>query len=140
MGYASDNPASAEAILFSLERLVLRTEQRQLWYGGAWEIAGRIQWAILGHDPAEIAGMESKWRNAATPTMASKMDAAVKGVTSGIIDAEQAWIDLGYSEETKNGLRKRMARIGFQNAADLSAVDQIPTTLPQVNGAPVLSV
>lgn len=143
MGYSSDNPASAEAIQFSLERLVLRAEKRQLWYGGAWETAGRIQWAILGKDPAEIAGMESKWRNAGTPTMASKMDAAVKGVSAGIIDAEQAWIDLGYSEETKNGLRRRMAQAGRGFAAELSQVDQVPptpTTLPQVNGAPVLGV
>lgn len=139
MGYASDNPASAEAILYSLERLVLRAEKRQLWYGGAWERAGRIQWAILGKDPADIAGMESKWRNAATPTMASKMDAAVKGVSSGIIDAEQAWIDLGYSEQTKKGLRERMAKLGFQNAANLKAVDQIPT-LPPVPNAPALAV
>jgi hypothetical protein len=140
MGFASDNPASAEAILFSLERLVLRAEKRQLWYGGAWERAGRIQWAILGKDPSEIAGMESKWRNAATPTLASKMDAAVKGVSAGIIDAEQAWVDLGYSEQTKKAMRERMARVGFQSAANLNAVDQIPTTLPQVPGAPVLGV
>jgi hypothetical protein len=140
MGHSSDNPASAEAILFSLERLVLRAEKRQLWYGGAWERAGRIQWAILGKDPADIAGMESKWRNAATPTLASKMDAAVKAVSAGIWDAEQAWIELGMSEETKKQLRKRMAKVGFQSAANLSAVDQIPTTLPQVNGAPVLGV
>lgn len=140
MGYASDNPPSAESILYALERLVLRAEKRQLWYGGSWERAGRIQWAILGKDPSEIAGMESKWRNAATPTMASKMDAAVKGVSAGIIDAEQAWVDLGYSEQTKKGLRDRMGKVGFQTAADLNAVDQIPTTLPQVPDAPALSI
>lgn len=140
MGFASDNPASAEAILFSLERLVLRAEKRQLWYGGAWERAGRIQWAILGKDPADIAGMESKWRNAATPTMASKMDAAVKAVGAGIIDAEQAWNDIGYSEQTKKAMRERMARTGRSFSSELSEVDQVPTTLPQVNGAPVLSV
>lgn len=142
MGYSSDNPASAEAIQFSLERLVLRAEKRQLWYGGAWERAGRIQWAILGKDPGEISGMESKWRNAATPTLASKMDAAAKGVGAGIIDDEQAWVDLGYSEPTKAGLRTRKQQRGFQNAADLVAADQIPptpTTLPQVTSvAPVL--
>jgi hypothetical protein len=55
------------------------------------------------NDPKQIAGLETKWRNAATPTLASKMDAAVKGVSSGIIDDEQAWIDLGYSEQTKKG-------------------------------------
>jgi hypothetical protein len=138
MGYSSDNPASAEAIQFSLERLVLRATKRQLWYGGGWKRSARIQWAIMGKDPADIAGIESKWANPATPTMASKMDAAVKGVSAGIIDDEQAWVDLGYSEQTKKGLRERKAKVGFKAAADLTAVDQIPTTLPQVNGAPAL--
>lgn len=137
MGYSSDNPASAEAIQFSLERLVLRAEKRQLWYGGAWERAGRIQWAILGKNPAEISGMESKWRNAATPTMASKMDAAVKGVGGGVIDAEQAWVDLGYSEQTKSGLRTRMRTRGVTAAQSLREFDAgaVPVEVPS---APIL--
>lgn len=114
MGYSSDNPPSAESILYALERLVLRTEKRNLWAGGAWERAGRIQYAILGKDPSKLSAMESKWANPATPTLASKMDAAVKGVQSGIIDNEQAWIDLGYSEQTKNGMRARMAQKSAQ--------------------------
>lgn len=140
MGYSSDNPPSAESILYSLERLIRRTEKRQLFMGGGWERAQRVVWAVLGHDPKQIAGLETKWRNAATPTLASKMDAAVKGVSSGIIDDEQAWIDLGYSEQTKKGLRERKARVGFQSAANLTAVDQVPTTLPQVPNAPTLAV
>lgn len=114
MGYASDNPPSAESILYALERLVLRTGKRNLWMGGAHQRAGRIQWAILGKDPAQIAGMETKWMNPATPTLASKMDAALKGVQGGIIDNEQAWIDLGYSEQTKKGLRARMGERSAQ--------------------------
>lgn len=147
MGYASDNPVSAESILYSLDRLVLRTGQRNMWMGGAHKRAGRIQWAILGKDPAKIAGMEAKWANPATPTLASKMDAAVKGVQSGIIDNEQAWIDLGYSEKTKDGLRARMGttRTAFAAAAaDLRNLDVTGGTginpspaAPAVNGAPV---
>jgi hypothetical protein len=114
MGYSSDNPPSAESILYALERLVLRTEKRNLWAGGAWERAGRIQYAILEKDPSKLSAMESKWANPATPTLASKMDAAVKGVQSGIIDNEQAWIDIGYSEQTKNGLRARMSQRSSQ--------------------------
>jgi hypothetical protein len=138
VGYSSDNPASAEAILFSLERLVLRAEKKQLWMGGSWERVQRVVWAILGRDPKQIRSLESKWRNAATPTLASKMDAAVKGVQGGIIDDEQAWIDLGYSEQQKKGMRERKARAGFQVAQSLREISQIPNT--GVNGAPVLSV
>lgn len=139
VGYSSDNPASAEAILFSLERLVLRTEKRQLWMGGGWERVQRMVWAILGRDPKEIRSLESKWRNAATPTLASKMDAVVKGVQAGIYDAEQAWIDLGLSEQTKKGLRERMARTGFQAAESLRNVDLTAIPNAGVNGAPALS-
>lgn len=138
MGYASDNPPSAESILYSVERLVLRAESRQDWDGSAYKKANRIAWAIMEKDPESIREHEAKWRSAATPTLASKMDAAVKGVGGDIIDREQAWIDLGYSEQTKKGLRERFARVGTTAAASLRDVDQIPTTLPtlpEVNGA-----
>lgn len=142
LGYSSDNPPSAESILYSLERLIRRTEKRQLWYGGSWKRTARIAWAIMQNDPADLVSLESKWRNASTPTLASTMDAAVKGVSSGIIDDEQAWVDLRYSEQTKLGLRKRKLDRGTQVAADLRATDQLPTlpTLPKVNGAPALGV
>jgi hypothetical protein len=140
MGYSSDNPPSAESILYSLDRLVRRTEKRQLWYGGTWERVNRIAWALMDNDPAKLRRLESKWRNAATPTLASMMDAAVKGVTAGIIDDEQAWIDLQYSEETKRGLRDRKRARGLAAAATLSAVDQIPTTLPDTPAAPSTAV
>jgi hypothetical protein len=136
MGYSSDNPASAEAILFSLERLVLRAEERQLWYGGSWERAGRIQWAILGNNPADIAGMESKWRNAATPTMASKMDATVKALGAGLIDVEQGWEDVGYSEATKEAMRSRMKTRAATAANSLRDFDRAASV--EVPSAPVL--
>lgn len=140
MGFSSDNPPSAESILYSLERLVLRSEARQGWDGSAYKKSNRLAWAIMGKDPALIAEHEAKWRPAATPTLHSKMDAAVKGVGAGIIDAEQAWIDLSYSEQTKKGLRQRFAARGQQVNADLNELDQIPTTLPPVGDAPALAV
>lgn len=140
MGYSSDNPPSAESILYSLERLVLRSQKRQSWNGTSYKKANRIAWAIMGRDPDEIREHEAKWANAATPTLASKMDAAVKGVGGGIIDPEQAWIDLGYSEQTKKGLRQRMAARAGQVADSLTGLDQIPTTLPAVPDAPALAV
>lgn len=142
MGYSSDNPPSAESILYSLERLVLRTEARQGWDGSAYKKANRMAWAVMGRDPGAIREHEAKWRSAATPTVASKMDAVVKGLGAGLIDPEQGWIELGYSEQTKKGLRQRFARVGATAAASLRDVDQIPTTLPalpEVNGvAPAL--
>lgn len=140
MGYSSDNPASAEAIQFSLERLVLRATKRQLWYGGAFQRASRIQWAIMGNNPLDMSGLEAKWRNPATPTMASKMDAAVKAVQAGIIDDEQAWNDIGYSEQTKKAMRERKSRVGFQTAGSLRNIELPGIPGEGVNGAPALSV
>lgn len=138
MGYSSDNPPSAESILYSLERLVLRAGRRHLWYGGAWRRSARIAWAIMGRDPKELRKLESAWRDPATPTLASMMDAAVKGVQAGIIDDEQAWLDLRYSQQKIKGLRERKAARGRQTDESLRALDQIPTTLPALNGAPTL--
>jgi hypothetical protein len=119
MGYSSDNPPSAESILYSLDRLVRRTEKRQLWYGGAHERAARIAWLVMGNDPDRLRRIESQWRSAATPTLASMMDAAVKGVQAGIIDDEQAWIDLRYSQQKIAGLRERKRRAAGGFAADV---------------------
>ena len=142
LGYATENPPSAESILYSLERLVLRSEKRQRWNGSAYKKANRVAWSLLDRDPDEIREHEAKWASAATPTLHSKMDAAVKGVGGDIIDREQAWVDLGYSEQTKKGLRERFARVGAQTAANLADIDRIPATLPilpEVNGvAPAL--
>lgn len=143
MGYSSDNPPSAESILYSLDRLVRRTEKRQLWYGGTWERTARVAWAVMERNPEDLRRLESKWRNAATPTLASMMDAAQKGVTSGIIDDEQAWVDLQYSEETKRGLRQRKAARGQQANDALRNIDRLPPLNgagnPELNGAPALS-
>ncbi|MEV6897461.1 hypothetical protein [Amycolatopsis sp. NPDC051372] len=110
MGYTSDNPPSAESILYSLERLVLRTEQHHTWYGGSAVRAGRVAWAIMGEDPKKLIGIESKWKSAATPTIASAMDAAVKGLQGGVFDDEEAWDILGFSPQRKARLRARMAK------------------------------
>jgi hypothetical protein len=137
MGYSSDNPPSAESILYSLERLVLRTEDHQGWYGSSYKKANAVAWVIMDKDPEEIRGHEAKWRSAATPTLASKMDVAVKGVQAGIYDNEHAWSIMGESEQTKKGLRERMGARGVQAAQSLRELDRIPVQ-PEVPNAPIL--
>lgn len=137
MGYSSENPPSAESILYSLERLVLRTEQHQTWYGSAYKKANAVAWTIVGRDPKDILGHEVKWRSAATPTLASKMDVAMKGVSAGIYDNEHAWVIMGESEQTKKGLRERMGARGVQAAQTLRELDRVPVQ-PEAPGAPVL--
>lgn len=150
MGYSSDNPPSAESILYSLERLVLRTEQHHTWYGGSAQRAGRVAWAIMDKDPKKVAAVESKWASAATPTIASAMDAAVKGVQVGLFDNEEGWDILGFSPQRKKRLKQRMGanRTDFAAAAaDLRNLDVTRGTginpnpaAPAVNGAPVAAL
>ncbi|WP_409186481.1 phage portal protein [Amycolatopsis sp. VS8301801F10] len=126
MGYSSDNPPSAESIMYSLERLILRTEAHHTWYGGSARRAAQISWAIMGNEPQAIAGMTPKWKSAAMPTIASAMDAAVKGVQGGIFDAEEAWDILSFSPQRQKRLRERMGlnRTTFvQSADDLRNLD-----------------
>lgn len=137
MGYSNDNPPSAESILYSIERLVLRTEKRAGWFGGSRKKAARIAWSIMERGQDELVGLEVKWRDAATPTIASRMDAVSKGLGSGAFDVEQAWVMLQFSEQTKKGLRARMGVRGVTAAQSLRDFD---ATVPpdQVPSAPVL--
>lgn len=112
MGYSSDNPVSAEAIAYSNERLVRRCEAEHTSAGGTWESAARVMWSMMGEDPQRAAQLETIWRNPATPTLASKADAAVKLFQVGLIDDEQAWEDIGYTEGQKAGMRERRRTAG----------------------------
>lgn len=106
LGYASDNPASADAIRSAEARLVKRAERHQRTFGGAWERAMRIALAMMDRDPSEANRLETVWRDAATPTRAAQADAAVKMVQAGVIDDVQAQEDAGYTP----GQREAMAR------------------------------
>lgn len=113
MGYTSDNPVSAEAIRYSQDRLVKRAERRQRTFGGAWERAMRIAWAVMGNDPSEVASLETVWRDPSTPTRASMADAALK-LTGGVplLDREAGWEYLGLTEQQKSDMRTRLGSTG----------------------------
>jgi hypothetical protein len=98
LGMATDNPASADAIRSSEARLVKRAERRQRSFGGAWEQVMRLCLLVVdGEVPAESRSLATVWRDASTPTVAQKADAAVKTFQSGISTRRQAREDYGYS-------------------------------------------
>jgi hypothetical protein len=82
--------------------------------------------------------METLWRDPATPTRAQQADAAVKLVQAGILPAEAAWEDLGYSAARRERLRNMRAEAAaldpvaaFARAtAEPSAPDQTTATPP----------
>ncbi|TCO56789.1 phage portal protein [Actinocrispum wychmicini] len=108
LAFASDNPASAEAIRSAESRLVKKAERKQRIFGGPWEQAMRIALLVMdGNIPRDARRMEVLWRDPATPTFAAKADAVVKLATAStpdgrpIIPVERARIDLGYSAEER---------------------------------------
>jgi hypothetical protein len=103
LSFVGDNPASADAIRSSETQLVKRVERKHTYLGGAWEDVQRLVLRVQTGkwDPAAL-GLETQWRDPATPTVAQKADAVVKLVQTGILPIEQAREDLGYSQEQRN--------------------------------------
>lgn len=80
LGLSSDgNPASADAIRSSEAALVKRAQRKMRVFGGSWErvmrLALRVQNQAL---PTGAESMETIWGNPETPTVAQRVDAAVK--------------------------------------------------------------
>lgn len=138
LGYATDQPASADAIRSAESRLIKRAERKQTAFGGSWErvmrLVRRFQDPSSADDPA-LHRMETMWRNAATPTIAQSADRAIKlyAAPAGqepIVPLRQTREDLGYTdvqiermeaEDEKVRERDPVAALGRQ--IDMSAVD-----------------
>ena len=118
LGMATDNPASADAIRSAEARLVKRAERRQRSFGGSWEDVMRLAVRIFdGVDDAtaDLRSLETVWRDASTPTVAQKADAAVKLHNEGIASTRQAREDVGYTQ----------TQIARMESDDARAVDRI---------------
>lgn len=138
LGFSTDNPASADGIRSSEARLIKRCERKQVSFGESWEkvmsLAERI---VDGEWNANARRLETRWRDAATPTIGQKTDAVTKTVIAGIIPREQAWEDLGYTE----GQKKRMREWFDQQAervmgGDLASLVAGPKPQPGAEGEP----
>jgi hypothetical protein len=136
LGYSTQNPASADAIRSSETRLVKRAERKQRAWGGSWERVMRLVLRVRDGvwDPA-ARSLETLWRDAATPTVAQRADAAVKLHAEGIVPKRQTREDMGYTqaqiqrmeEEDESAAQDAMQRI---MAGDLSALEAGPKPPP----------
>lgn len=134
-GFTGDNPASADAIRSSEAQLVKRCERKQKVFGGAWEQVMRIARRIAtGEDDPRMRQLETIWRDASTPTVAQKADAAVKLYTAKIVPWRQTVEDMGYTatqiklmhdEREKERLQNPVEQIArqFAGVSDDSAAD-----------------
>lgn len=116
LGMVADNPASADAIRSAETRLVKRAERRQRAFGGAWEQVMRLAYRVSKGDiPEDLYRLETMWRDASTPTVAQKADAAVKLFQAEVVTKRQTREDLGYSDP----------QIKNMEADDAKAVDRL---------------
>jgi hypothetical protein len=113
LGMATDNPPSADSIRSNEARLVKRAERRQRAFGGADEQAMRLvrRFQAGEWDPA-LKRLETIWRDASTPTIAQKADAAVKLHAEGITTTRQAREDIGYTDAQNRRMQQEDIEAG----------------------------
>ena len=131
MGRATDNPPSADAIRSNEMRLVKRAERRQRAFGGSYEQAMRLVRRFQEGDwDPRLRQLETIWRDASTPTIAQKADAAVKLRTANITTLRQAREDLGYT----SAQIERMEADQMAEDMQLAATLKLPTAADQMTG------
>ncbi len=139
LGYATDNPASADAIRSAESRLVKRAERKQRAFGGSHEHAMRLVRRLqTGEWDPKLRRLETIWRDASTPTVAQKADAAVKLHAQGIVPTRQTREDLGYTQAQIARMEEEDDRFDARTAAAF----KIPTAAEQARdrqAAPVVS-
>lgn len=101
LGRTTDNPASADAIRSAETRLIKRAERCQRSFGGGHEKTMRLVRRFqTGQWEPDMKRLETRWRDASTPTVAQSADAAVKlyNLPVPIVPLRQTRQRLGFSE------------------------------------------
>lgn len=106
LGFSTVNPPSADALRASESRLVKRVERKQAHLGEAWEDVMRLVLGFQRNESLLALGttLETRWREASTPTVAQRADAVMKLATAktpsgvAVLPLRQARRDLGYTE------------------------------------------
>ncbi|HEX9227483.1 MAG TPA: phage portal protein [Arthrobacter sp.] len=114
LGISAANPSSADAIVNEEARLIKKVERKNKLFGAAWELAMRIALIIEGKN-TKATRVETIWRDPATPTMASKVDAVIKLRTPNVngdpvISDEKAREMIGMSAEENRLEGQRLAK------------------------------
>lgn len=104
--FQGDNPTSEPAIKAAEIQKTKRAERKQTFIGGALAEVQRNNWMIMGRPLNELRGLETTWRNPATPTRAQEADASVKLVQAKVIPPQQARKDLNYSPSEREQMEE----------------------------------
>lgn len=103
LGLFSDNSVSAESRYAAWQDLIIEAEAAAEGFTPAWTNAMKTAVQMrenLSEIPAELDRLSVRWRDPATPSRASAVDAVVKEVGAGLLpaDSEVALERAGYSE------------------------------------------
>jgi hypothetical protein len=107
LGQTSLLPESGEAKKSGEAALVQKLARIQVSLGEDWEIVMRTALRAMGDPRAESLRAETRWRSTETRNEAVRTDSVVKQVSAGLIDAETAREQLGYSVEQIARMRDR---------------------------------
>lgn len=127
LSFSDDNPASAEAINSSLDRLVRTCESLSELFGDSWEKVMRIAKLVMGQQlTLDDFRMETVWRNPGTPTYQAKADGVTKAYANGqgVIPLEQARIDMGYTPEQRRQMEE------WDKQSPLAQMDRLYSSQP----------
>lgn len=150
LGLSTTNPASAEARRAAETTLILRAKEKQTAWGAAYVRAMRL--AVAARDgvaladlPQELNRMQVAWREPATPAIAQAMDAAVKGVESGVYDVEAAQEIVGMSPVERAAVKARAREAAALQAtagvrAQLDLADELVRTRGLTQNAALAAV
>lgn len=126
LGYATDNPASADAIRAGETRLIQRSLRRQRGFTQGWRRVAynALLWRDGKVDLDKLAKIEPNWANPATPTPQAAADEATKLIGSGVLLPDSAVtykrVGLTAIEQEQLTSEKRRARAS-RMVADLAA-------------------
>lgn len=126
LGYATDNPASADAIRAGETRLIQRSIRRQKGFTQGWrQVAyNALLWRDGSVDLDKLSKVVPNWDNPATPTPQAAADEATKLIGSGVLlpDSSVTYKRVGLSQTEQEQLTSEKRRANArQMVADVAA-------------------
>lgn len=100
LGYAADNPTSADAIIKGEMRLKLKADRKTRVFGPSWAQVARLLLLLRdGSLPPQAESITAVWGDTGTPTPSATTDAVAKQITAGSVPAtsDVTLERLGYS-------------------------------------------
>ena len=125
LGFVTDNPTSADAIVKGEYRLIRRAERRIQSYSQGWREVAHL--ALLVRDGSvdedAMRAIRPHWRNPATPTRAAAADEAQKLVAAEILPPQSSvtWDRLGFTPTEQQQLERDWRKRRAEQAAELMA-------------------